>query len=444
MGNIYFNEGEKEIILKDFDGEYFNREFLHKKGRFEIHPECKFNFYREGDNFAYVLGEASYSLDCNNNLIISDYYKNKLIDVKNSLINIHKGVVKVQPIFNLEKILEENSLFVFGREISYNIPKSVSVRENLVEKDPKRLEKEIERKYSLSISGIFPLSGGRTKWGIYYIKLSSGKECVLKYQGQEKQKANVIAKISNINSDIFSKVLPTVDGCDYTFELEDGFYGIEEFILGDNFNEYSKDYFKKLGALANKVQNRLERFIINNLSYREYFIPNSKFLSESHILSLWIDLNYEKRDNSYAKKSLKNIVKEKLINNIHNLPKKMIHGDLNHSNLIWQGTCLKIIDKETIMDSRRVMEPTIPLLFNGNKKFPEYLPGSLNQFIGGFNSQSEEKFLKREFALVIPLLEYSLIKNYVVRNIRRGLNQHDRWKSLFENLTKLNYEKEKT
>ena len=71
---------------------------------------------------------------------------------------------------------------------------------------------------------------------------------------------------------------------------------------------------------------------------------------------------------------------------------------------------------------------------------PIYISGSMTKLIEGYNEKSSEEIEDSEKYLTKMLLEYSLIKNFVIRNIRRKEKENTK-ENLLENISLLRKEK---
>ncbi|MEX2017338.1 MAG: phosphotransferase, partial [Candidatus Pacearchaeota archaeon] len=425
-----FIDPNKEEMYKNGSGKCEAHFHIYKSSKLKL--SGKVNSFREGNNFSYSLGNVKFD-KCDNSVVISDYKSVKLRGITNRLIIIREGNINFQPISNLEKNLEYAQENLKGKTIQYSLPSSVFVRESLTEKDLEKLVNEIKYKFSLTTAEIKPLSGGRAKFGVYYLKTDSNREYVLKYQGQDILKVEVLAKISNNYPEMFSKFIPRSDNGKFSLELKDGLYGLEEYLRGTVIRERNPNFFRYMGNFIQHLHYNLGEFLLYNPLLKEPLITESRHLSESNLLAISLDLINSHRNHSFALKVIQDLIRENVSERIQSLPETIIHGDLNTSNLIWNKNVPKIIDKETIKISKRIMELQIPLLFIGTTRFPEYSKGSLKYLSQGLAS-SGNKLSEKESKLIKSLLKYSLIKNYVVRNIRRALNQSERLDSLNENL----------
>lgn len=405
-------------------------------------PESNFEgfikSFREGNNFSYSSGSVEFS-QCDNCVVLSDFNYSYIHKVRDSLVLSNNKKIEIMPLSNLEKSLELSERHLAGRIIAYSIPQSVVLREDLIEKDIEKLKKEIISKYELYPIEIKPVNGGRTKFGIYYVKINSGEEFVLKYQGINPDKTEIIARISNSYPDIFSRVKERSDSGGFTFKLEDGLYGLEEFVHGKIDRDKTPKFYIQMGRLIKRLHNNLEEFNQKNPSSIQHLSTESRHLSESNLLAIWLDLKNHYRDYNLESRVIRDLISEDVSNRVQSLPKAVIHGDLNRSNIIWQSGKPKIIDKETIKISKRVMELQIPLLFTGPTGFPEYSPKSLEYLAEGLDLEGNP-LSEEEFSLMKHLLNYCLIKNYAVRNIRRALDQDERLESLNLNLNRIREE----
>jgi len=212
---------------------------------------------------------------------------------------------------------------------------------------------------------------------------------------------------------------------------------LEEFIRGGVMSDKDRKRFKLIGQNTGRLHKNLEDFLESNPHEKSNFKTSSRHISESNLLSFLIDLG---EGHKRVKEEIWEILNERVSEKIHSLPEVLIHGDLNLSNLIWKGKNYKIIDKETMVISRRILDFNIPLLYLGPEGIPHYTSGSIIELERGLE-ETDRGFSSEEAELIKPLLKYSLIKNYVVRNIRRKLNQLSRLKILEHNLEKIERDK---
>jgi len=68
---------------------------------------AKWNFFRQGNNHAYVKGSISYEGDCKNNIIISPYLNNKLVNVKNAFVFVRDSFVEISPMSNISNAIDK-------------------------------------------------------------------------------------------------------------------------------------------------------------------------------------------------------------------------------------------------------------------------------------------------------------------------------------------------
>ena len=113
---------------------------------------------------------------------------------------------------------------------------------------------------------------------------------------------------------------------------------------------------------------------------------------------------------------------------------------MNPSNVIVDGGNFRVIDKETIKLSKRVLDFNIPLSLNGNGGIPEYAEGGLDDFFEGLARTGYDPH-PDELRTIKPILKYGLIKHYVVKNVRRGLNDPALLANLETSLSRLNIER---
>ena len=70
---------------------------------------------------------------------------------------------------------------------------------------------------------------------------------------------------------------------------------------------------------------------------------------------------------------------------------------------------------------------------------PFYLGGSLKSLIDGYNNSAKSPISDKEYRLSIDLVKYALVKNFVIRNIRRGEKSNTK-ENLLANLSVLSRE----
>ena len=116
---------------------------------------------------------------------------------------------------------------------------------------------------------------------------------------------------------------------------------------------------------------------------------------------------------------------------------QLIHRDLNHSNLIWQGDNFKIVDSETLKISNRLNEFECPILFRGNMEKPRYIKNSLGAMVHAYNQSSETPLSREEIKILPSLLKYALLRNFVTRKIRRGVKDETYLDEIIENIKAL-------
>ena len=210
---------------------------------------------------------------------------------------------------------------------------------------------------------------------------------------------------------------------------------MEEFVQGKVNPERNPQYFSKLGETSALMHDKLLKLIEENPELGKELLSDTKYLSESNLISLAIDLSLQGHFDISSDFQRFGELKK----GIESLPDYFIHGDLNGSNVVEVSNGLRFIDLERIKKSKRILEFESPLIFVGNMEVPVYIPGSITNLIEGYNKKSSEEIKDSEKYLTKMLLEYSLIKNFVIRNIRRKEKANTKL-NLLENLSLLKRE----
>jgi len=318
-----------------------------------------------------------------------------------------------------------------GKAVIYNIPEKVFQRENLIRKNPENLEKILLNNYGLLSKEI---KGNVKRNGIFQVS-NGEKDKIFKYFGDNEERVESISEITKELYPLFPLIEKTNSGKHYV-SLEDGLYILEEFIQGNINPERDSQYFNNLGETSALMHNKLLQLIKENPNLGRELLPDTKYFSESNLISLAIDLSLQGHfDISSDFQRF-----EELKKGIESLPDYFIHGDLNSSNVVETSDGLRFIDLERMKKSKRILEFESPLIFAGNMEVPVYIPGSIMCLVEGYNKQSSEELKNNEIYLVKMLLEYSLIKNFVIRNIRRKEKENTK-RNLLKNISLLRKEK---
>lgn len=376
------------------------------------------NFYRNGDNHAYIPGIISYNGECRNNLILSAYNETCLDSISNSLVLFGNFGKKILPLSQAENYLRSIQRILSKKKINYHVPETVLTRENLGEKNLYELKDQVSSLYGLELETITPLNSARTKNGIYLVKDRGDKKYVLKFRGRNKEKAELLAEIALSIPTYFPINLLQKNKQEFAFNLGGEFYGLEEFIEEKQIFPRETIYFTCLGKHIGLLHNELAKFLSLHDSEKSILKSKSFSLNESNLSSLYIDVMTKYGDNNLTLK-LEEIMNQKLNLSNLNLQKQLVHGDLNHSNLIWQGLNPKVVDSESISYSLKVDEFESPLLFGGNMQPPEYIKGSLSSILKAYNKTSLSPISKEEAKIIRNMTIVSLIRNFVLWNIRR-------------------------
>lgn len=430
MPEISLDEKNSHLEISSYNGnsgKIFQRES-------NLTENQGWNFFRENNNCAYIKGKMVYGGRCENNLIISSYQNNNLTNVKNAFIFVGDSFIEISPITDILNAISKGKRRLSNQKINYHIPKVVFERENLTEKNMNELTNEIKKRYGREPKEIYMICSGRAKNSIYYIKGKKGKEYVLKFRGRNKERAELISEISRSITNYFPINFRRKDCLEFTFSIGKELYGLEEFVKEVSPKERNLKYFSLLGDHIGLLHRQFSDFIENNESVEKLLTSTGGYTSEGNIISLYLDLLRDESKYRPLLSELKRIIEERLDNQMNFLSKRLIHRDLNHSNLVWKGDNFKIVDSETIKISNRLSEFESPLLFRGNMEKPKYIKNSLNTMIQSYNHSSEMPLSKKEIKILPSLLKYALLRNFVIRKIRRGTKDENYFNEIMENL----------
>ena len=373
---------------------------------------------RERDNFFYTKGQTVlYNKDCHNSLVISNESEGAVLGLANSALIKNGKIGYVIPINQIERILQISKNIIKEDFIFYKKPNSIVDRENLLPLNLEEAKIKIFKEYGIKVNSINEINNKKGANRIYQID-SGGVKFILKYRGKNKISFQNQAVFLN-GIDYFPRIIPALNS-DLSISFNDNFYGIEEFIVGSTEPLDKRHYFELVGEhialMHNKVQSKTR--IFNDLEKK--LISKTDFLNESNIISMNIDLsNNYNWNNSLFLNSLTKLY-PKLIESLPSLPEQVIHGDLNRSNLIWNENNVKMIDFDDLAVSKRIKEFIPPLLFKGNLEYPQYIPTSSFRLINGYEEHSKNPLTSSEKEVILNLLMVSLIKLFVIYNIRRN------------------------
>jgi Ser/Thr protein kinase RdoA (MazF antagonist) len=395
------------------------------------------DFFREGSNHAYIQnGTISYKGDCNNNLIVSYNNKNVLTDIKNAFILARGSNVKTVPIFDLDNVIDKIRGLSLPK-IRYNIPAGVLGRENLPMRNLEEIADQVKQRYGINSENVSIISSGRSKkGGVYYVKGTGGHKYIMKYLSENKEQAELSCAALANSPIYFPKIYPRKDDVGYTFEMKDGVYNLQEYIEDDSPKRRNLGYFKLLGRHMALLHKQLSDFTEKNECVRKVLLSKGEFINESSMASIYLDLaNYQK--SNFLLSKLDEVINENLSVKVRGLSKSLIHRDLNYSNIIWKENIPKIIDSESIGFSSRIGEFISPILFKGNMKKPKYVKGSLSTLTNAYNLSVGKSLSKEEMKSLPYLVQYTLLRNFVIRRIRRGVGDESYFDETRKNLKRL-------
>lgn len=439
---IFFDKDLDEIVIKNYSGSIDGEEHAHiDQVVRKLKSNPKLNFFREGDNNAYVKGAVFYQEKCNNTIIISPSSSNKLVDVKDAFIFIEGNRISIYPIFNMLGVLDIGKKILFNSEIKYNIPQSVFNRERIYKKNLKDLTKIINSIYGLDIQNIFSISSGRALNGLYKVTDKNLREFILKFKGRDQEKAEKIARLTSAIPKFFSSPIYRRDGTGFTFDLNGEIYGLEEFISNNSPKDRNLEYFNQLGLIISELHLTFHNFLRNNKNGDLSFLSNERYTSESNLISFYLDLFINERRDNPLLSELEKIILMDPPKKLNSLKRILIHRDLNYSNILWTENAPRIIDSETITIAPRIKEFESPLLLEGNMKKPQYVSKSFKTIIRGYDKKNNPPISNEEREILFMLLKYSLVRNFVVRKIRRGNPDQNYLENILKNLNALENDK---
>jgi len=437
MSKIFLDVSNGILEVSSYDGSSAKEDnYCMVKSAESLPDDQNWNFLREGNNHSYVRGNVSYKGRCSNNLIISPYKNNIFVDVRNAFIFVDEFNIEIFPVSNIPRVINIGKKLL-SNQIKYIIPKSVFERENLSEKDTKELKIEIRQRFGIKVKEISMISCGRTKNGIYYAKGEDEEEYVLKFRGRDKKKAELLSKIAEAIPIYFPKHFHRIDNLDFTFKIGEELYGLEEFVNNISPKIRNLEYFYLLGKHAGLLHNYFSKFIEKNEGAEDILFSMERNNSESSIISFYLDLLKSNKSHGFLLSELEEIINKNLVGSMSSLTRSLIHRDLNHSNLIWHEINPKIIDCETIENSTKINEFESPLLFGGNMKNPEYIRNSLRVMTNVYSKFSKIPLSKKELGILPLLLKYALLRNFVIKTIRRGVKDDNLLNEIKNNLENL-------
>jgi len=427
------NNRTNALEISDYNGINGKNEIVRYNLR-KISRDFSFNFHRKDSNHGYTReGSIFCNGDCHNNLIISVYRTNRLQDVKNAFILANESEVEVFPIFNMADVISRG-IEILSEEINYTLPEKVLFRENLHEINLGQLHRNLKFRYGIDASGISRLNTSRSKNGLYLINKGNSK-FVLRYRGEDKEKSELISKVLSAIPDYFPRIYPRIDDTEsYTIEFGKNHFGLEEFIEENTKKEHDLNYFSLIGSHIGLLHNLFCSFSSRN-PVLTGILKKGDFFNESSLAAIYLDLTHKHGEkHKFLIDLLDEIIQENLFNSLSKLPASIIHRDLNHSNIIWNGNNPKIVDSESMGGYHRIEEFIAPLLLGGNMGRPDYLRDSFQRLVANYNVSVNESLSPNETEIAPLLLKYALLKYYVVRSIRRGWEDEDYLNILNKNI----------
>jgi fructosamine-3-kinase len=373
---------------------------------------------RDRDNFTYTLGQKPvYSKHCKNSLIITDKKEGLVKGRSNHALIINNGEEALIPINKIDIILEVSEKLIGDERIFYQKPISILEREILFNLNKEFIQKNIFENYGISIGAIKEIETKKGNHRVYEISSKEKERFILKYHGKDFNLFD--AQINILEGNIFFPRIISTKNLNPHLTLRDSVYYLEEFVNGNSSPLNKDSYYSLVGKYLALLHNEFSKKSILKNTLESILTKKGNNFSESNLVSMKIDLRKSKNNDNLLREL--NYIQENFYQRLIALPNQIIHGDLNKSNLLWQGNVPTLIDFETIAFSKRVNEFIPALLFEGNLSIPEYNPKSLREILDSYNLYSKNKLTKNEVELLPDLLKINLIKSYVIYTIRRNL-----------------------
>jgi thiamine kinase-like enzyme len=433
MSEIRLNKKSKTLEINEYDG--IQGEAYSSNLR-ESLPLDKVNFFRNYNNHAYTQGNIIYEGDCENNIIISPY-NNKITNVKNAFIIVNKENIEICPINNLKDVLVKGREVLSKKNIEYHLPKLVFNKENIEKKSLEELKSILIENYGLKIIKSSLIESKNKLGGTYYLEDNDKNKYVFKSRSGSKEYLETISKLMNKIPGFFPKVYSRLGDNGSITKDNGNIYMLESFIEGEE-RQRDSNYFSDLGKLIGSLHNEFILILSNNENLFKNIKSRKGILSESNLASSYLDLSVKMNKNIFLMSELEKLVDRKFIFNVNKLPSYLIHGDLNTSNIIWDGKKAKIIDSDSIKLSKRVLDFVPALVLKGNKDRPDYVSGSLESLINYYNDSCISRLSEEELSILPSLLKYSLIKYYTIRSIKRNIKDELYSKNLEKEINEIN------
>lgn len=440
--NFFSKEGK--MYLKSYDGFCDKKRIANKTGRKKENE--RWYFSREWDNFVYSNNSNINCFGgCGNNLIIAKGTDLSLENVRNAFVFGNNSQVEVSPISKIKNIIDIASETLPEGGIHYIIPKGVSLKDNHPELNIEKIEKKVKDFYGVGTEKIQQLKSGKPDPGIYKIRGDDGKDYVLRHVGESRKKVETQAQILAGVQEFFPEIYPRKDLPNkYGINIENKFYIFEEFIEGSPIKKENLYYFSSIGSSVARLHNKLDQFSKSSPDLERVLESNHSSFNESNFIARYIDLTKNKMDHNFLLNRLEKLIESNIIEKFRFIPSSLVHGDLNTSNILKDKyDRVKIIDPETLKSSHRITEFIPLLLLDGEGETPSYMEGSLSRLRDGYNLSAEKTLLNLEMEILPRMLEASILKYYVVKNIRRKKENERSLQKTKLNLTKIkeNYPK---
>ncbi|MFO8053229.1 MAG: glycosyltransferase, partial [Candidatus Omnitrophota bacterium] len=282
---------------------------------------------------------------------------------------------------------------------------------------------------------------------------------VLKYAADSSQKADFVTSVikeTTKNGLPAAKLLYTKDGKRY-IKIGNNFYYLECFVSKGrevSLQNLSPDHFVALGKLIASFHNKLKNFK-----------PKGKKeeLSATEIVSVEGDIEALKEDlislssfnslanklflenNDFITEQIYALKKSLFFNYYDQLPKSVIHGDVNTTNIKWNGTqIVALFDWERSRYQARIEEFKNALLAAGAQIGRQYQRDRLIALLKGYQLQAEEKLNEDELQAIPYLLGpatflWDIAKWFILtkQDIDRDANKYDLVRRIIDEFKKI-------
>src|SRR3989344_986254 len=101
MPKMYLDGKNGIMKIISYEGNSMPKEISQLESCLEKNYSQELDFFRQGNNHAYVGGKIHYKGECKNNLLISPYKNNELSNVNNAFVFVGDSCIEISPITNI-------------------------------------------------------------------------------------------------------------------------------------------------------------------------------------------------------------------------------------------------------------------------------------------------------------------------------------------------------